>query len=214
MLEMKTYAGDILHVYNKSIAGYGIFKDLNNSQRFLDVLDYNNTFKPHRSFSNFLDTNPNYKCSGLLYHKNSSLVKFISYCIMPDHYHLILKVLSDNVLSKYISDVQNSFTKHFNFKFDRKGPLWQSCYQFVKIKTNEQLIHVVRYVHLNPTTAYLVEHPEDWQFSSYNFFITKLKCLNYANEVSIQDPFYFKKFTEDQINYQRKLKLIKKLIFD
>src|SRR3989344_4846691 len=191
---MKTYEGDILHVYNKSIARYGIFKDFTNSQRFIDVLDYYNNKEPHKSFSNFLIANPDFSCPSLLYNKNSSLVKFISYCIMPDHYHLVIKILEDNLLSKYISDVENSFTKYFNFKFDRKGPLWQSSYKYVKIKTNEQLLHVTRYVHLNPTTSFLVEKPEDLIFSSYKSFITDKSYLDYATEISIKEPLHYKKF--------------------
>lgn len=212
--KMKTYSDDILHVFNKSIAGYGIFKDFANSQRFIDVLDYYNNKEPHNSFSNFLIAHPDFSCYNLLYNKESSALKFISYCIMPDHYHLLVKGLGDNILSKYISDVENSFSKYFNFRFERKGPLWQSSFKFVRVRTNEQLLHVSRYIHLNPTTSYLVQNPEDWHFSSYKSFISDKFYLDYASEISIRSPSYYQKFVEDQKDYQRTLRMIKKLIFD
>lgn len=214
MESRKTYQGDILHIYNRSIAGFKIFSDLNNSQRFLNILGYyNNSYHP-QSYSEMLKSEPDFFQENLLYEKENPLIKFISYSIMPDHYHLQVKILQDNILSKYISDVENSYSKYFNFKFKRKGPLWEGNYQFVRIKTNEQTLHVFRYIHLNATTSYLVERPEDWQFSSYRFYISHPKYLEYAKEISVRIPSHLKKFTEDQKDYQRKLKLIKKLILE
>jgi len=97
---------------------------------------------------------------------------------MPDHYHFLLKIIKDNSFSKFIGDVENSFTRYFNIKFDWKGPLWQNSFKAVEIRSNEQLLHVSRYIHLNPTTSRLVDSPEDWIFSSYKDFITDKKLLN------------------------------------
>lgn len=120
---------------------------------------------------------------------------------MPDHYHLLIKSLSHEKISKYISDVENSYTRYFNIRNNRKGPLWQSRFKAVVIKNNLQLLHVSRYIHLNPTTNSLVNHPEDWRFSSYK-------------EISISNRFTYKRFVENNINYQRRLKQIKKLVLE
>ena len=134
---------------------------------------------------------------------------------MPDHYHLLLKVLKENMLSKYISDVENSFSRFFNIKLKRKGPIWESRFKAVRVKTNEQLLHVSRYIHLNPTSSNLVEKPEDWIFSSYKSFITKSEIINKTmNEISISDRDLYKKFIEGNIDYQRKLKKIRNLFID
>lgn len=208
-------SGEIFHICNKSIANYGIFKDLNNAQRFINVLDYYNSKLILKSFSHFLLKNKNFKCESLLYPKEQSYVKFIAYCIMPDHYHLLIKILNKNYLSKYIGDLENSFSKYFNIKFARKGPLWQSSFRAVHISTNKQLLHISRYIHINPTSSNLVERPEDWFFSSYKDYIVDENVLKtYVGEISIKDPKYYQKFTEDQIDYQRKLKSIKRLILE
>jgi putative transposase len=206
---------EIFHVFNKSIANFGIFKDLDNCQRFIDTLDYYNNIFSKKSLSDYLRINKNFFCSSLLYQKENSHVKFIAYCIMPDHYHLLIKTNQENTFPKYIADVENSFTRFFNIKFKRKGPLWQSAFKAVRIKNNEQLLHVSRYIHLNPTTNALVDDPKDWRYSSYNEYINNERILkNYANEISINTPVTYKKFVEDRKDYQRKLKMIKKLIFE
>jgi len=124
-------------------------------------------------------------------------------------------VLTGNSLSKYISDVENSFSRYFNIKFKRKGPIWQSRFRSVEVKTDEQLLHVSRYIHLNPTTDYLVDKPEDWKFSSYKEYINNDTVLKeQMKEITINNPSLYKKFCEDQIDYQRNLKRIKKLMLE
>lgn len=204
----------IFHVFNKSIANFGIFKYPEKSQRFIETLDYYNNSNIKKKFSLAKGSNE-YSYQNLLFPKAEGLIKFLSYCVMPDHYHLLVKILVDNIFSKYLSDVENSYTRYFNLKFKRKGPLWQSRFKAVKIKNNEQLLHVSRYINLNPTTAELVEKPEDWLFSSYKDLITNPKFLeDFLPEISISDALMYKKFVEDQKDYQRRLKMIKKLIFD
>lgn len=210
----KFLKGEIYHVFNRSIAHFNIFNDLNNSQRFIQSLAYynnpNNTF----SLSTFLKNNKDYDQNLLIFEKINN-VKFICHHIMPDHYHLLVKILKDNFFSKYLGDVENSFSKFFNNKFRRKGPLWESRFKTVKIKTNEQLLHVSRYIHLNSTTAGLVDKPEDWVFSSYKQIINDPKILKEVlTEISISNNNIYKKFTEDRIDYQRRLKKIKNLIID
>ncbi len=205
--------GEIFHICNKSIANYPIFKDLNNSFRFIQILDYYNSLLIEKSLSAFLKKNLNYSPK-LLRIKERGFIKFLGFCIMPDHYHLLIKILRNSYLLKYINDIENSFTRFFNIKFKRKGPLWQSSFRSVKIKTNEQLLHVTRYLHLNPTTSNLVEKPDDWIYSSYKDYLNNITLKNFLKEISINNANSYKKFCENNINYQKKLKLIKKLILE
>ena len=122
---------------------------------------------------------------------------------MPDHYHLLFKVTSEKLISKYISDIENSYTRYFNLKHNRKGPLWQSRYRAVPITSNEQLLHVSRYIHLNPTTKGLVDFPEEWKYSSYKDIISSQSILDSLVEISIQDRKKYKKFVDDNLDYQK-----------
>lgn len=208
-------AGDFYHIFNKSIANFNIFRDEKACQRFIQALSYyNNFFSPKLNLGKFLELEKEYNPI-LVCPQDNAIVKFISYCLMPDHYHLLIKILKEDVFSKYISNVENSFTRYFNLRFNRKGPLWQGRFKAVRIKNNEQLLHVSRYIHLNPTTNNLVKKPEDWLFSSYKLIISNdyfLKDL--IKEISISDLKEYQNFVENQIDYQKKLKKIKKLIFE
>jgi len=204
--------GNIFHVFNKSIASFGIFKDLNNAERFLNILSYYNDSTIVMSYSDYL-RRKKYSINNLFCSGKVNYIKLLSYCIMPDHYHLLVKILKDNIFSKYIGRIENSFTRFFNLKFERKGPLWQSRFKSVLIENNEQLLHVSRYIHLNPTTSELVEKPENWQYSSYRFLILN-DNLKKVKEISITNPFSYRKFVEGNQDYQKKLKKLKKVMLD
>ena len=134
---------------------------------------------------------------------------------MPDHYHLLIKVLDQAKIYQYLNNIGNSYTHFFNTKFERLGPLWKSGYKMVRVKNNEQLLHLSRYINLNPTTAGLVDKSEDWIFSSYRDLITEKLFLNeLIKEISISNPETYQKFVENNKDYQKKLKMIKKLKID
>lgn len=206
--------GSIYHICNKSIAHYGIFQDFGNAQRFITRLDFYNSLNNSLSFSQYERMHGKYKQENLLTIRKDSYVKFLAYCIMPDHYHLLVKINANDRFSEYIGNVENSYSKYFNNKHQRKGPLWQSRFRSIKIKTNEQLLHVSRYIHLNPTTNNLVLRPEDWELSSYNDFITNEGIFHNIMEISIKSRTMYKGFVENQKDYQRKLKKIKKLLLE
>jgi len=204
-------AGEIYHICNKSIANYGIFQLNQNKSRFLSILEYYNDLDNASRFSDYLKTNA-LQYNNLLIRPSSRNVSFIGFSIMNDHYHLLLKTVSDD-LSKFLGRVESSYSHYFNLKYNRKGPLWQSKFRLVRVKNNEQLLHLSRYLHLNATTAFLVDKPEDWEYSSYREYI-KGNALEILKEISIKNPKKYKKFCEDQIDYQRTLKIIKDLLLD
>jgi len=204
---------EIFHFCNKSIANYPIFKDLNNSFRFIQILDFYNNLSIQTSLSTFLKTNLDYSPK-LLRIKENGLIKFLAYCIMPDHYHLLIKILQRRPILQYINNIENSFTRFFNIKFQRKGPLWQSSFRSIRIKNNEQLLHVTRYIHLNPVTNYLVNKPEEWIYSSYKDYLNQSTLSHYLKEISINSSHTYKKFLENNIDDQRKLRLIKRFILE
>lgn len=212
MRSRKFYTGYYYHICNKSIANFGIFQAHDLAQRFYSTLDYYNNLYLTMSFSRFIAKNE-YKAA-LLEKKDNTIVKFLAYCIMPDHYHSLLKVNDGLKFSHYINNIENSYTRFFNLKFKRKGPLWQSNFRSAHIKNNSQLLHVSRYIHINPTTAMLVAKPEQWEMSSYCDYIAHNFISENLPEISIKDHVMYKKFCDDQIDYQRSLKKIKKKLLE
>ncbi|PIY69232.1 hypothetical protein COY90_01730 [Candidatus Roizmanbacteria bacterium CG_4_10_14_0_8_um_filter_39_9] len=206
-------AKSIWHICNKSIANFKIFNSPQTCSRFAQIVDYYNSDGISKKFSKVVHSR-SFFLPGLLTVGSFRKFKLLSYCIMPDHYHLLLKVIKEGEISHYINTIQNSFTRYLNEKYRRKGPLWQSRFRCVQIKNNSQLLHVGRYIHLNPVTGMLVDKPEDWHYSSYKDYIFDPKILDIMHEISIRSVRQYKTFVEDQIDYQKKLRSIKKWLLD
>jgi len=133
---------------------------------------------------------------------------------MPDHYHLLIKANHEKLISKYINDLQNSYTRYYNKMNNRKGPLWQSRFRATYIEDDFTLLHVHRYIHLNPTTAGLVIKPEEWRWSSYRDYISDDNVLKTNREVSIKSIPQYKKFVDNQIDYQKTIKGIRRKLLE
>ncbi|HLF25710.1 MAG TPA: transposase [Anaerolineae bacterium] len=94
----------------------------------------------------------------------------VAYCLMPNHYHLLTCLKIDN-LSAAMQPFALAYTKAINKRYGRVGSLFQGPFQAIHIDRDEYLLHLSRYIHLNPVTAGLTRQPEDWEFSSYREFV-------------------------------------------
>jgi putative transposase len=94
-------------------------------------------------------------------------VTVIAYCLMPNHYHFLLRQETDQVLSKFINVLFNAYVQAVNRQQGRKGTLFEGRFRHVWVDREEYLIHLCRYIHLNPVKANLVPQIEDWPYSNY-----------------------------------------------
>ena len=202
---------EVYHVYNKSIAGFNIFNNDFDYLRFITTLQYYQIKNQPTTFSKFRERKMHHLLVGDK--KKNRIVQLICYCIMPTHIHLVLAQLMDNGISKFMNNILNSYSHYFNIKYKRKGPLWESRSKKVLVKTDEQLLHLTRYIHLNPVTAYIVDKPDEWRYSSYNEYISNVsenRTCNYKELIDIK-PDLYKRFVKDRISYQRELKFLSDL---
>lgn len=207
----------IYHIFSKSIAGFEIFRGNSEYGRIRDLLKYYRMEKPPLKFSIFMGIKNKEEFLQRHLATKGNLIDIVAYCFMPTHIHLILKQMKENGISVFMKNILNSYTRYFNIKTKRKGPLWESRFQRILIETDEQLLHLTRYVHLNPATAYLVNKPQDWRFSSYKEFLgeaeDKERICNYSEVLDIE-PQNYKEFVNSQIDYQRELAKIKRLFLE
>lgn len=91
----------------------------------------------------------------------------LAYCLMPNHYHFLLRQETERPLSDWLQRLFNGYVQALNKELDRSGTLFQGRPKHVLIETDEQLVHVVRYIHINPVKAGLAGQPEDWRYSNY-----------------------------------------------
>jgi REP element-mobilizing transposase RayT len=100
---------------------------------------------------------------------------FHGYCLMSNHYHLLIQTPDSN-LSKAMQWINVSYATYFNRKRNRHGHLFQGRFKAILIDADEYLKHLSRYIHLNPVRANMVSSPSDYQWSSYRAFIGKQKA--------------------------------------
>lgn len=97
-----------------------------------------------------------------------------AYCLMNNHYHLLLETPSGN-LSEIMRHINGAYTNYFNAKRKRAGHLFQGRYKAILVEADEYAKELSRYIHLNPVRAGITERPEEYVSSSYNSYIGKGK---------------------------------------
>jgi len=213
--------GEIYHIFTRSIVEFKIFNNDSDFERMGQLIKYyqiDNEIR-YSDFINLKIVNREgfHNTFDLVKQDKDKLVQIIAYCLMPTHIHLVLKQLTQNGISRYMKDILNSYTRYFNTQHKRKGPLWESRFKSVLVENDEQLQHLIRYLHLNPATARLVNHPEDWKFSSYKEYLSEINdnsIICQFDDILDIHPSTYRKFVNDQISYQRELAKIKRLILD
>ena len=99
-----------------------------------------------------------------------ALADLVAYCLMPNHYHLLVRLRSEG-FSESMHRLGVSYSKAFNKQQGRVGPLFQGPFRSIAVDRDEYLLHLSRYTHLNPVVAGLVTKAEDWSYSSYPEYI-------------------------------------------
>ena len=146
---------------------------------------------------------------------NNELVEVVAFCLMPTHIHLLLKQIQDEGVTKFMSKLLNSYSKFFNIQHKRSGPLWASEFKNVLVRTDEQLLHLTRYIHLNPTSASIVDNPEDWEYSSYQEYLSPdAQGICCTEGLFNLKPKQYKDFVDDRKSYQKELAIIKRQLID
>ncbi|MFH1093531.1 MAG: transposase [Candidatus Omnitrophota bacterium] len=211
----RAVTGEIYHVFTKSIAGFRIFTLKEEFSRIKNLLRYYQHKHLPMKFSKFKELQRSLDVKLEEINKHEKIVDIIAYCVMPTHIHLVLKQLTDNAISIFMNNILNSYTRYFNVKHKRKGPLWEGRFKKVRVESDEQLMHLTRYLHLNPVTSKLVDLPEAWRMSSYSEYIDQGENA-VSNFEKILDiiPEQYKEFVADRIDYQRELKIISHILFE
>ena len=101
----------------------------------------------------------------------SEYADLVAYCLMPNHYHLLVHIKSDKFGLEVMQPFTVSYTRGINKQENRVGPLFQGPFQAKPLDTENQIVQVSQYIHLNPVLAGLSPHPAQWKFSSYQDYV-------------------------------------------
>lgn len=212
---------EIYHVINRGVASQPIFLHDKFYKRFLKTMLYYQNADVKIRFSYFLRMPEQERLQFLqeLKQKKNFLTDIIAYCFMPNHIHLLLTQLVDNGITTFMSNFTNSYTKYVNIKTKRAGPLFQGRFKAIRIETNEQLLHVHRYIHLNPYSGLIVKSFDqliEYRYSSLPEYLgkTNSEICNKDTIVSHFQNTSYEQFIFDQADYQKKLQYIKHLLLE
>jgi len=152
MLRKEKFVPDeYYHIYSRIILSIPEFQDNNNANKLAQTFLLANSVESTKAFD-YLRTNdnPRFEKAVEIAKQGEKFVDILCYAIMHDHYHLLVKELKENGITSFIRRCNTSISKYINKKTDRRGPLFESRFKSKHIDSNEYLLHLSVYIHLNP----------------------------------------------------------------
>ena len=142
------------HLYNRGVNKQPIFNDKQDYAVFLNL------------FKRYLGATPAKDQKGREYPWYGDSMVLHAFCLMPNHFHLLIFQRDKNAMTDFLRAVNSSYGMYFNNKYKRQGPLFQSRFKASMIDSQTYLDHISRYIHLNPGKG----RYQTWQPSSYQYY--------------------------------------------
>ena len=140
--------GEYYHVYNRGVEKRVIFKNTHDHNRFMALLYLCNSCEAvdiGRHFENGGTLNDLFlKPSG------KRLVNIVTYCLMPNHFHILIEETSDGGISLFMRKLGTAYSSYFNKKYERTGTLFEGPFKARLVDTEPYLLYLASYIHLNP----------------------------------------------------------------
>jgi putative transposase len=209
------------HIYSRGVEKRKIFlntKDYNRFVALLYIMNQNVSFR----FDNFLQAHKNNLEEIFKEKRDKTLVSILGYCLMPNHFHLILYEHTEGGISKFMGKLLTAYSMYFNKKYERSGPLVTHPFRSEHISNESQYMYIFSYVHLNPLSIIYKDWKENciknkkeakeflerYKFSSYQDFLGKNRIESVIVDLSMV-PEYIKDMkldfnTQEQIFQENK----------
>lgn len=202
------------HVYNRGVDKRKIFIDNRDYFRFIHCLyefnDVNAVLNVGWRFSKYVDPSSIVK-------QREKLTEILCFCLMPNHFHLILKQIKEDGISKFMQKLGTSHAMYFNKKNQRSGALFEGRFKYILIEKDEYFVSLSRYIHLNPLELIAPEWKqkvikhwekankflEQYRWSSYLDYVGKKNFPSVTDRKFLLDYFKgkddYKKFVNSWI---------------
>lgn len=213
---------EVYHLFNRGIERRPVFTTVYDYRRFLKTIDFYRFLTPPFKLSRFFDSSRQTREEVLkkLVDEKRELVEIYCFCLMPNHFHFLLRQLKNGGISSFLRLVQNSYAKYYNIKRNRVGSLFQGPFKAVRVETDKQLLHLSRYIHLNPYTSHVIKTVKELKAYRWSSLLDYLGGDNYSflkRELILgffKNERDYQKFVFDRADYQRRLGDINHLIWD
>lgn len=184
--------GTYYHVFNRGVEKRVIFRDDSDYAFFIEL------------FNRYLGKKGQANSIGTQYANYHDGVELLAFALMRNHFHLLVYLKDDESLKLFLHDTLTAYVRYFNDKYDRVGPLFQGRVQIKHILQEPYLLHISRYIHLNP---------KDWRLGRYTslHYWTGDKHARWINPERLMtmtsDRYLW--FLEDYESYKKSLDIIK-----
>lgn len=160
-------AGGYYHIYNRGVNKRIIFKDQKDYSTFISYLKL--YLDPQVTITTDLQ-GLSLKVSPSRLPKNyNKEVKLLAYCLMPNHFHLLITQTDDGSMSHFMSSIITKYVRYFNTRYKRIGPLFQGRYKAVKVESEYQLTYLSKYIHRNPLDLKAFKSNKNKSLSTYKY---------------------------------------------
>lgn len=190
---------NILHVYNRGNNKEKIFFDDQDYKAFLFRLGLCLGFTEEEINKEKLISMPYSRIRITDTDKND--FKLHAFCLMPNHFHLLIEQIGNVSISKLISKLCTSYAMYINKKHKRVGHIFQDQFKAVLIEDNPQLMWTSVYIHMNPVKDGLVNNPEKYKWSSYSDFASNRNLPIVSKELLIETFGDQKSFIKETLNF-------------
>ncbi|MBC8322642.1 MAG: transposase [Candidatus Marinimicrobia bacterium] len=187
---MQHTKGNYYHIYNRGIDKRPIFFNDDNYRYFIKLMQ--NNYKRYD-------------------------ISILVYCLIPNHFHILVRQNSEIAISRFVQSLNNAFVQGVNKQLNRKGTLYEGRTQAKLIDDEDYLMHVCRYIHLNPIKHNLVQNLSDWEFSNFQ------ACINGENDDLTDMKFIielfgsresYKEFVEEYIPTMEEMSKMKEFVLE
>lgn len=159
--------GCYYHIYNRGVEKRDIFLSNGDYLRFLETIGFYQKTPTPMKLSDFRRGKSKLK----KIESQKDLVRIFCYSLMPNHFHLLIQQLQDRGITSFLRKVLDSYTRYFNTKNDRIGPLFQGSFKAKLVETDEYLLQLSKYIHRNIFPHSMWES-RPYPYSSYGFYLS------------------------------------------
>ncbi|MBI5619866.1 transposase [Candidatus Gottesmanbacteria bacterium] len=207
------------HIYNRGVARQPVFSKKRDYEHFLTTISYYRFAHPPMRLSLFLELSESIREKARKRLETTErLVDILCFILMPNHFHLLLKQRSHEGVSTFLRRSVNSYSRYFTTKYSRPGALFQGVFKAIHIESNEQLLHLSRYIHLNPLVSFIVQKRDflSYPWSSLPEYLATKPRLTDPTPIMhhFKTRHAYTQFILDQADYGKNLESIKHLTLE
>lgn len=214
--------GEYYHIYNRGVDKRTVFQDENDFMRFYISLILLNSkqYGLMEDWRDFRRLHPRAQLSDFLkqHSKGEKIVEIVSYCLNPNHYHLLLRQKKEDGIKKYMHKLSTSYTNYFNAKYDRSGSLFQGRFKSSRIKSTGKLLYMSFYVSCN-SEVHGIALARSYPWCSYGEYASNISKSKLCGGKKIIIEHFrntddFKNFAKENVMYIKERKEDKKLFLE